>query len=321
MNRDFRQNDWDDLLVSDLDRLLSLAIYEDVSDVGDLTSLSLIPPNTRGVAFVVVREDSVVAGTGAIQTILNRVDVGLSWLPDSRWAIRDGVRVAKGTPLGRIEGPVQSMLTAERLVLNLVGRLSGIATLTREYVDAITGTKAKIYDTRKTTLGWRRLEKYAVRCGGGQNHRTGLFDAILIKDNHLAFGKENITFSPQNAIRKAKSYLQSLQQKDKSTTTQSQSQPQSQTPIIEIEVDTLEQLNDVLCESPDIVLLDNMPPQQLREAVTLRNKIAPNVELEASGGIRLTTVKDVAETGVERISVGALTHSATSIDIGLDWHV
>jgi nicotinate-nucleotide pyrophosphorylase (carboxylating) len=202
------------------------------------------------------------------------------------------------------------MLTAERLTLNLLGKLSGIATLTRKYVEAVSGTSAKIYDTRKTTLGWRRLEKYAVRCGGGQNHRTGLFDAILIKDNHLAFGRDNEKpFTPAEAVTQSRQFLN----------LHADSFGLEPFPMIEIEVDTLQQFQEVLLAEPNIVLLDNMTPSLLVQAVEIRNRTAPGVELEASGGINLKTVEAVAKTGVERISVGALTHSAVALDLGLDW--
>ncbi|HEY2412634.1 MAG TPA: carboxylating nicotinate-nucleotide diphosphorylase, partial [Pirellulaceae bacterium] len=205
---------------------------------------------------------------------------------------------------------------SERIVLNVLGRLSGIATLTRQYVDAVAGTKARIYDTRKTTPGWRRLEKYAVHCGGGHNHRTGLFDAILIKDNHLALGREEggaSAFSPAEAVRTARDFLA---QQIAGDVPRGAPDPAM---MVEVEVDSLEQLRQVLPEKPDIVLLDNMDIDQLREAVKIRDSGESNAELEASGGINLQTVAAVAATGVERISSGALTHSAVSLDVGLDW--
>jgi nicotinate-nucleotide pyrophosphorylase (carboxylating) len=199
------------------------------------------------------------------------------------------------------------MFVCERPLLNLLGHLSGIATLTRKYVGQVAGTNACIYDTRKTTPGWRRLEKYAVRCGGGRNHRTGLFDAVLIKDNHLALGAcEGCT--PADAVGRARDFLQ-----------QSASQRDDEPLLVEIEVDRLEKFDDVLRAGPDIILLDNMPAATLREAVARRNTVAPAVQLEASGGVTLETVRETALTGVERISVGALTHSARALDIGLDW--
>ncbi len=204
-------------------------------------------------------------------------------------------------------------LTAERLVLNLLGRLSGIATLTRRYVEAVRGTTAGIYDTRKTTPGWRRLEKYAVGQGGGRNHRSGLFDAVLVKDNHLAFGRQQAAghpdrYSPAEAVLRARQMLGQ----------HSPQQPPAEI-IVEIEVDTLNQLEEVLSAGPDIVLLDNMGPADLRRAVSLRDARSPAVELEASGRVDLESVREIAETGVERISVGALTHSAVWLDVGLDW--
>jgi nicotinate-nucleotide pyrophosphorylase (carboxylating) len=201
-------------------------------------------------------------------------------------------------------------------MLNLLGRLSGIATLTRQFVEAVAGTKARIYDTRKTMPGWRRLEKYAVHCGGGHNHRTGLYDAILIKDNHLAFGREEhnaAAFTPAVAVRKAQAFLA-----EQLASESSRGAPDPQM-LIEIEVDSLEQFREVLPERPDIVLLDNMTPEQLREAVRIRDAGGFACELEASGGVDLQTVRAIAESGVERISSGALTHSAINLDVALDW--
>jgi nicotinate-nucleotide pyrophosphorylase (carboxylating) len=230
--------------------------------------------------------------------------------------VQDGDSVVAGTVLASLAGPARDLLTSERLVLNFLARLSGIATLTRQYVKAVAGTAARIYDTRKTTPGWRRLDKYAVHCGGGHNHRTGLYDAILIKDNHLAFGHSehgSTAFTPAAAVRKAKAFLAA--------------QIAGEVPrgapdpamMIEIEVDSLDQLREVLPEQPDIVLLDNMTPAQLRQAVEMRNSGGYATELEASGGVSLQSVRAIAETGVERISSGALTHSAISLDVALDW--
>jgi nicotinate-nucleotide pyrophosphorylase (carboxylating) len=199
------------------------------------------------------------------------------------------------------------MLTCERPMLNLLGRLSGIATLTRQYVRKIEGTRARIYDTRKTTPGWRRLEKYAVRCGGGYNHRTGLYDAILIKDNHLALASEE-NVSPADAVRKARDFLAQLGPENLAGDM-----------LVEVEVDRVQQIDDVLSARPDIVLLDNMTLDQLRAAVARRDLLAPGIELEASGGVTLETVRGIALTGVERISVGGLTHAARWLDVALDW--
>ena len=295
MSKEFQQNTWSPILETELKKLLELAIWEDTEANGDLTSRILIAESFCGAAAVVARENGVLAGSPAIPIILWTVDSSLQWNP----CLEDGSKLQPGDVVGNVRGPVRSLLTAERIVLNLMGRLSGIATLTKRFADAVNGTAAKIYDTRKTMLGWRRLEKYAVRCGGGWNHRTGLFDAVLIKDNHLAFGKESGIFEPADAVRKAKAIYGAS--------------------IVEIEVDTLAQLRAVLPAAPDIVLLDNMSPDMLRQAVDIRNTLAPAVELEASGGVKLSTVRTVAETGVERISIGALTHSAIALDLGLDW--
>jgi nicotinate-nucleotide pyrophosphorylase (carboxylating) len=308
---DFQQLAWDDDLLADWDRLLDLAIREDLGGIGDLTTMALVPEDAHGRAAVVPRRPGVVAGLAAVEATLHRFDSRLQWSAEAT----DGQTVAKGQPLGRIEGPARALLTAERPLLNLLGRLSGIATLTRKYVEAVAGTRARIYDTRKTTPGWRRLEKYAVRCGGGRNHRSGLFEAVLIKDNHLAFGaggkggeKSCVPFfSPAEAVTRAREFLER------------EFGPTGREVIVEVEVDTLEQLDEVLTVRPDLVLLDNMGPEVLRQAVARRDARRPETELEASGGIDLDTIRRVAESGVNRISVGALTHSAVWLDIGLDW--
>jgi nicotinate-nucleotide pyrophosphorylase (carboxylating) len=229
------------------------------------------------------------------------MQVSVAWHP----LARDGQAVSHGERLAELEGPVRELLTAERLLLNLIGRLSGIATLTQQFVQAIQGTSAGIYDTRKTTPGWRRLEKYAVRCGGGRNHRTGLFDAVLIKDNHLAL----MQLRPGDAVRRVREFLLAA----------GRAPDRSESLIVEVEVDTLEQLDDALTAEPDIVLLDNMSPDQLRQAVARRDAVNPDIELEASGGVNLRSVRAIAETGIDRISVGALTHSAVALDVALDW--
>jgi nicotinate-nucleotide pyrophosphorylase (carboxylating) len=252
------------------------------------------------------RRAGVVSGLPAARLALGEMETRI----ELSQAVADGSALSAGAQLAFLAGPARELLTSERLILNLVGRLSGIATLTRRYVDAVAGTKARIYDTRKTMAGWRRLEKYAVRCGGGFNHRLGLFDAVLIKDNHLVVGAETRGgghFTPAEAVRRARQFLESAF-------------PDRPEPmIVEVEVDALDQLREVLPERPDIVLLDNMPLDELRAAVALRNTTARQVELEASGGIQLESVGDIARTGVDRISVGALTHSAAWFDVGLDW--
>jgi len=304
--RNFTQYTWETQPATDFEQLLDIALFEDMQMVGDLTCLAFVPETAQGRATVGARSSGVLAGAPLIPHIVSAVDPKLVW----ESTLEDGAEITSGTVIGTIYGPARGILMAERLILNFLGRLSGIATLTKMYVEAIRGTKAQIYDTRKTTPGWRWLEKYAVGCGGGTNHRTGLYDAVLIKDNHLALGRqEDSPFSPAEAVLRAKDFLYE----------RFAAQPGRNIPIVEIEVDTLNQLREILPSEPDIVLLDNMSPPQLVEAVQIRNRLNPNVQLEASGGITLATVRDVAETGVDRISVGALTHSATSLDFGLDW--
>jgi nicotinate-nucleotide pyrophosphorylase (carboxylating) len=306
VSKEFHQVVWNDSLASDWQQLLQQGLQEDLGTSGDWTTSALVPPNVQGQAAVVVRQPGVVAGLPAINATLHSFSPLLGWVP----AWNDGQPANAGQRVGLIQGPAAEILKAERLVLNLLGRLSGIASLTRKYVDAIAGTNARIYDTRKTTPGWRRLEKYAVRCGGGHNHRTGLYEAVLIKDNHLAIGASagTVRYTPAESIRLARLYLR-----------QHLSEQEASAMIVEVEVDTLEQLAQVLPAAPDIVLLDNMTPPAIRQAVAQRDAAYPNVELEASGGVNLATIRAIAETGVDRISVGALTHSATSLDIALDW--
>jgi nicotinate-nucleotide pyrophosphorylase (carboxylating) len=279
---------------SDCRRLLEWGLAEDLGSVGDITSQRVIDPGRHSQALLVPRRAGIVAGLDALPILADLFGDGLSF---ERLA-EDGP-VAMRQPLARCSGPTRSVLTTERTLLNFLCRLSGVATLTRRFVDAVAGTKAQICDTRKTTPGWRYLEKYAVRVGGGTNHRLGLFDAILIKDNHIADLARHEARPVYAAVVKARGLS-----------------PVGVT--LEVEVDSLDQLADALDARPDIVLLDNMPLDRLRESVALRNARAPGVLLEASGGVDLTTVRAVAETGVDRISVGALTHSAPILDIGLD---
>ncbi|MBO7707416.1 MAG: carboxylating nicotinate-nucleotide diphosphorylase [Thermoguttaceae bacterium] len=302
--RDYRQHtELDARLKDETRRLLELAVWEDNDARGDITSAALVDVSASGRAHVAARQAGVVAGGLLAPLVLEAVDARLTW----RQLRADGQSVSPGEAIGILTGPVREMLTAERLLLNLMGRLCGIATLTARFVEAVRGTGAKIYDTRKTTLGWRYLEKYAVHCGGARNHRSGLYDAILIKDNHLAFtGEEGLT--PADAVLRAKEFVRRF------------ADASGNTPIVEVEVDSLEQLQSVLTAGPDIVLLDNMSPEMMREAVELRARAGSNAQLEASGGINLETVRAAALSGVDRVSVGALTHSAISLDIGLDWN-
>jgi nicotinate-nucleotide pyrophosphorylase (carboxylating) len=223
--------------------------------------------------------------------------------PRVQWtnSLADGAALQPGTIVAELTGSLRSLLTGERTALNFLTHLSGIASLTRRYVAAVAGTRAGIYDTRKTLPGWRVLEKYAVRMGGGRNHRVGLYDMVLIKDNHLAGWKASAAnHTIAEAVRVAREAVG------------------PEIPV-EVEVDTLEQLRDALAGQPDIVLLDNMNCERLAQAVAIRDAAAPQVELEASGGVSLETVSEIARTGVERISVGALTHSAVALDLAFDW--
>ena len=238
------------------------------------------------VAFA-ARKAGVVSGLACARLALHALD------REARFEVLadDGTQIAAGTVLARAEANARAVLSAERTGLNLLGRMSGIATLTRAYVDAVEGTAARIVDTRKTTPGLRHLEKYAVRCGGGVNHRFGLDDAILIKDNHIA-----ACGGVAEAVRRARAFAGHLMK-------------------VEVEVDGLDQLEDALRHAPDVVMLDNFSLEDLRTAVALAKGRAV---LEASGGVNLETVRAIAETGVDVISVGALTHSVMSLDIGLD---
>jgi nicotinate-nucleotide pyrophosphorylase (carboxylating) len=276
-------------------RVLDWAVEEDLGVDGDVTSNATIPADRTGCAVLASRSSGVVAGLPAARLAFRRIDPSLVF----EITVADGSTVLPGARLASVSGKLRSILAGERTALNFVGRLSGIATATKRYVDVLSGLSCQVLDTRKTTPGWRVLEKYAVRCGGGHNHRSGLDTGILIKDNHLAAigtGPQAVT----EAIRLARA-------------------AQGSALPLEVEVDTLEQLDAALAEKPDIVLLDNMSTEQLRAAVKRRNQVAPGVKLEASGGVTLATLRSVAETGVERISIGALTHSAPALDVGLDY--
>jgi len=306
VGKEFRQTEWDALVEEDCRQIVRLAVREDLERMFDWTTLALVPTGVMGHAAVVARTPGIICGLRAAQLALGEMDQSVEWTS----VVDDGAAITAGQTVATISGPARSLLSAERILLNLIGRLSGIATLTRRYVDAVAGTRARIYDTRKTTPGWRRLEKYAVRSGGGCNHRTGLFDAILIKDNHLALaaalGESRLT--PGDAVKKAREFVALM------------ASGQGTEPlIVEVEVDSLTQLDDVLPAGPDIVLLDNMSLEHLREAMKRRDAQAPAVELEASGGVNLQSVAAIAATGVDRISSGALTHSAVALDVGLDW--
>ena len=280
-----------------LQPLLTLALDEDIGP-GDLTSDVLIDTQAAARGELLVKADGVVAGLLIVPPILQRVDSRLQFKAE----VEDGSRVTRGTVLGCITGPVRQMLTVERTLLNFLQALSGVATLTRQYVEAVAGTDAVILDTRKTTPGWRYLEKYAVRMGGGINHRTGLHDGVLIKDNHLAVRAPNhVGETIARLVREARGRI-------------------SPEIPIQVEVDRIDYLEEVLASAPDVVLLDNMSVRMIRDAVALRDRLFGDQgpALEASGGITLEDVRQVAESGVDRISVGALTHSAPMLDISLE---
>lgn len=310
MAREFPQITWSKELDATVANLARLALHEDLGGEGDITTDALVPADATGMATVVVRKPGVLAGIRTIDAILDVFQANLRWEP---WT-EDGSPVQGGHAVGTFAGSVRDLLAAERILLNFLCRLSGIASLTKQYVEAVRGTQARIYDTRKTTPAWRHLEKYAVRCGGGFNHRLGLNAAVLIKDNHLAWIAQELGCDANRAakvaVRRARERL-----KEKSAS----AAHRADRPIIEVEVDHLSQLQEVLPEKPDLVLLDNMSCEELKAAVELRDKLAPEVELEASGGVNLQTVQTIAQAGVDRISVGALTHAASWLDIGLDW--
>jgi nicotinate-nucleotide pyrophosphorylase (carboxylating) len=279
------------LTSQEIDQAVALALAEDIGK-GDVTTLSAVPKSAVAVAAIRAREPLVVAGLAFAEAAFRGLSPALQF---GRMA-QDGQRVKADDPLLKIGGPARAILSAERVALNFVQRLSGIATLTAQFADAIQGTHAKILDTRKTTPGWRRFEKYAVTCGGGHNHRFGLFDMVLIKDNHLAALQKMKPNAVAAAVQQARAKYPDLK--------------------IEVEADTLEQVEQALAAGADLILLDNMNPVQLRLAV---QKCRGRAQTEASGGVTLAGVSAIAETGVDFISVGALTHSARAVDIGLDF--
>jgi nicotinate-nucleotide pyrophosphorylase (carboxylating) len=280
-------------LPSGVDSLISLALEEDLAQRGDVTSQFFIPKDHQSKALIITREPAVVAGTGTAGAVFHKVDPEL----EIRVLHADGLAINPGDGLMAVTGSTRSILTAERTVLNFLQRLTGIATITRRYVDAVKGTNTQVLDTRKTTPGWRALEKAAVLAGGGSNHRMGLFDAMMVKDNHLVAdgGADDIAA----AVKAARGQYPDI--------------------CIELEVDTLDQLETYLqIPGIDVILLDNMNPELLAQAVAMRDERAPGVKLEASGGINLDTIASVAASGVDFVSVGALTHSVRAIDLSLD---
>ncbi len=267
------------------DTLLWAWLKEDLGP-GDLTSELLVPEGLRGEAVILAKEGGVVAGLGVAERVFRLLEPGLAFRPE----VEEGTEVAVGQVLARLEGPLRAILMGERLALNLLQRLSGIATLTRAYVQALEGTRARLLDTRKTTPGLRALEKWAVRVGGGANHRFGLFDGILIKENHVR-AAGGVAQAVRRAKEKAPHYLK-----------------------VEVEVRNLGELEEALGAGADLILLDNFPLEELAEAV---RRVGGRVPLEASGNMTLERARRAAETGVDYISVGALTHSARALDLSL----
>jgi nicotinate-nucleotide pyrophosphorylase (carboxylating) len=275
----------------ELASIITAALAEDVGR-GDVTTNSLVPKSATARAVMVAREPLVVAGIELALETFRRLcpRLRLKQMPP------DGTRLRKGGQLLTLVGEARGLLSGERVALNFVQRLSGVATLTAAYVAAVRGTSAQILDTRKTTPGWRRLEKYAVACGGGGNHRIGLYDLVLIKDNHLVALRNARPNAIAAAVARARRRHPELR--------------------VEVEADTLDQVQQAVDARADIILLDNMSPRQMKAAVRL---VAGRAKLEASGGINLQTVRAAAESGVDFISVGALTHSARAVDIALDF--
>ena len=271
---------------ADIDRVVAAALAEDVGS-GDATTLALVPADARCHAELLLKEPGVVCGVSVAAAVFRALDpsVTVEALLEEGTAVSDVPAV-----LAVIDGPARAVLSGERVALNLVGRLCGIASLTRRFADLTEGTSTRILDTRKTTPGLRALEKYAVRCGGGTNHRAGLYDGILIKDNHI-----RVAGGIAEALGALNGNAHGLP--------------------VEIEADTIEQVREAVAAGAPRILLDNMSPEQVREAVI---EVAGRAELEASGGMSLTTVRAFAETGVDFISVGALTHSARSLDVSLE---
>ena len=273
-----------ELTADAIDRLVEVALAEDVGG-GDLTTEALVPADLRCRAQLLVEEPGVVCGVPAAAAVFRALDADVR--VDA--VLEDGAVVDGSAVVAELEGPAQAVLTGERTALNLLGRLSGIATLTRRYVDLVAGTGATILDTRKTTPGLRVLEKYAVRCGGGSNHRAGLYDAVLVKENHLRVA---------GGIAAAVAALRARWDGP-----------------IEVEAETLDEVGEALAAGAERILLDNMPPERIARAVAL---VGGRAALEASGGITLANVRSYAETGVQFISIGALTHAARSLTVSLE---
>ena len=278
------------LSIDEVQRAVRAALAEDIGS-GDVTTLATVPEASQSTAMMVAREPLVLAGIEVAETAFRELSPQI----EIRRVAGDGQHVAAGQTLLIITGPTRAILSAERVALNFIQRLSGVATLSAQFVTAVAGTHAKILDTRKTTPGWRRFEKYAVQCGGATNHRFGLYDQVLIKDNHLAALCHELPSAIEAAVKRARKQAPGL--------------------VVEVEADSLEQVHEALVAGADIILLDNMNLDQLRTAVSWAKGKA---KTEASGGVNLATVHAIAETGVDFISSGALTHSARVFDVSFD---
>ena len=278
--------------------IIAAALAEDIG-TGDITSQLLIPETAQATMHLVARQLLVACGLFCVTEVYRQLDKTVR----VELLVKEGAQVKKGTSLARVSGNARSILTGERVALNILQRMCGVATLTARYVKAVKGTKAVIIDTRKTMPGMRALDKYAVKTGGGENHRMGLYDMVLVKDNHLEVRAQDSGFRIQEVVEKLRKQLSSPN-------------PESRilTPII-VECDTLAQVKEAIEARPDRILLDNMSTRQLKQAVKLAKG---KVNLEASGGVSLKTVRKIAKTGVDYISVGSLTHSAPAVDIGGD---
>jgi len=307
VSRDHRQFRWCRQLEVTVRRAAKGWMLEDLGFEADWTSVAMVSATAAGSLAVVARRWGVIAGLPAAGLVVAEADSQLDWEP----LVADGELVEPGTVVAQLAGPIRSILQVERVLLNLLGRLSVVAASTQKQVDAVNGTGCQIYDTRKTVPGWRLLDKYAVSCGGGSTHRLGLYDAILIKDNHLAAAADG-GMTVAAAVTRARDFIATSFPPERAATM-----------VVELEVDSLQQVEDVFAAGvtnlPDIMLLDNMSTDLLRQCVCRRNLQAPDVVLEASGGITLETVGAVAATGVDRISTGMPTHAAAWLDIALDW--
>jgi nicotinate-nucleotide pyrophosphorylase (carboxylating) len=283
--------------------IVQLSINEDIG-TGDITSKLFIPEGSASEGVIIAREDGILAGMPVADYVISQIDNDLLFIPD----INDGSRMESGTKIASVKGPTISLLSAERMVLNFLQRLSGIATSTSRFVEMVKGYKTQILDTRKTAPGWRYLEKYAVRIGGGTNHRVGLYDQILIKDNHLRImGSERQNGSINSLVQKAREQIGSEM-------------------LIEVEVEELCQIKEMVDAGVDIILFDNMAPSKIREAVEMVKELknacgfetGRTILTEASGNITIGNVEEYAKAGVDRISIGAITHSARVLDISMN---